>query len=87
MIQLSNPDEKVIELLKRVIAPGQGPAGPTQPPPVLVHHTILNEQQTEELLAAYRAGDTIAELRAQFGIGKNSLYRHLKRAGITPDRT
>jgi hypothetical protein len=83
--QLSNLDEQVVDLLKAVIVDGQRPALRTVPRSI-VHHTILSEEQIGELVQAYDAGDSIAELRTRFRIGKNSLYRHLHRAGITPNR-
>jgi hypothetical protein len=83
--QLSNLDDRVVDLLRTVIAAGQGPAVQTVPPSI-VRHTILSEEQIGELITAYRAGDSIAELRQSFMIGKNSLYRHLKRASVKPNR-
>lgn len=82
MTQLSNLDDKVFELLRRAIAPVPGPAAPTVAR-AIVRHTILNEQQVGELITAYGAGDSIAGLWEQFGIGKYSLYRHLTRAAVS----
>ena len=55
-------------------------------PPVIAPHTILSERQIAELVKAYLAGHSIAELRERFKIGKNSLYRHLQRADVKPNR-
>jgi len=84
-IQLSNIPTEVVNLLKSVIAPGQRPVVRTEPL-ALVRHTLLNEQQIEELITAYHEGVSVVELRTRFGIGKSSLYRHLKRAGVKPNR-
>ena len=55
-------------------------------PPAIAHHTILSEQQLAELVKAYLSRHSIAGLRERFKIGKNSLYRHLQRAHIKPNR-
>ena len=83
--QLSNLSLEVADLLRTVIEPDHGPAAPTVAP-VIARHTTLSAEQIGELIQAYSAGDSIADLRARFRIGENSLYCHLHRAGITPNR-
>jgi hypothetical protein len=83
--QLSNLSIEVTDLLRTVIEPDQGPAVPTVAP-AIARHTILSHEQIGKLITADTGGGSIAELLAQFIIGKNSLYRHLRRAGVKPNR-
>lgn len=41
----------------------------------------LNESQAEALVAAYKAGDSIAEIQAAFGVGQQAIRKYVKESG------
>ncbi len=55
--------------------------------PIIQHQNRLTKEKVSKLLAGYQAGQPIRSLVQQFGINRDTIYEHLRRAGIRPNRT
>lgn len=55
--------------------------------PMIQQQTRLPKSLVHELVSGYLAGRLVPSLATQFDINRDTVYEHLYRAGVTPNRT
>jgi DNA-binding CsgD family transcriptional regulator len=77
---LSNLSQDTVHLWQQPIS-GTPPA-PTPPPRELQRQLRLAEDQVKQLIDQHGLGLTVRQLASQFGINRETVLEHLKRAGV-----
>lgn len=81
----SNHDSDLIGRVARVRGDGsaaEGADGPSNPP-LRQAQKRLTEAEISEMATAYRAGSSVHELAARFGVHRSTVSRNLKAKGVT----
>lgn len=77
---LSNPSESCLHLWTQPLSATPPAAG--SPPRVLQRQTRLADDQVKLLIDQHQAGCSARQLAVEFGINRETVLEHLKRAGV-----
>ena len=77
---LSNLSQETLHLWDQPVS--TTPPVPRSLDRALQRQVRLSDKQVAELIAQYEAGHSVRQLGAQFGINRETVLEHLKRAGV-----
>lgn len=82
---LQNPSTPVVSLMRLVDSPEFGDLlqnEPLEQPEGFDSQTRLSTEDVGQLVDEYRAGTTVYELQARYGVHRNTVSAHLKQCGV-----